>query len=235
MSAPDYMARSGTAPFAPTWAPDTPYQDVSPPDTYNNPVLADDDRYRRMSEDAQRAHDFAMWAFGPPSEVRPGPMGTSSRAVSMAQDLGPTPRASRSFHERWPAFEFGTSPAPPMVRNPFFPSPQDDPQYPFSNPPISYNAPGQGPPAAQPQPPNDKGSGAQPEGQMSPQQRSQICALDAATIAAELGNKLQSMVGKVDPLTKQVVTQDWVNRQAAEMQKNVERIQTELGCPPETY
>ena len=82
----------------------------------------------------------------------------------------------------------------------------------------------------QPQPPDKQ----QDDG-WTPEKRRQHCALDAASIAADYANRLQTMVGKIDPVTGQLVTQDWVKRQAAEMQRTVERIQTELGCPPEMY
>jgi hypothetical protein len=63
----------------------------------------------------------------------------------------------------------------------------------------------------------------------------QYCALDAATIAANFGNALQGSLGQTDPATNQVITQDWINRQVTQMEKTVEQIQRELGCPPEIY
>jgi hypothetical protein len=217
--------------------PATPMPNFPPPDALASSASWDDNRYQQMLADAKRASDFVNWMFAPPRDGSRPLMAGAARSTPTLKDLATTSVSQDSFNDRWPGpFDFGTSPAPPMVRSPFFPAPQDDPQYPFSNPPGSPAIPDQGPQTAPPAP-SPRGDGAPPQrpDTLSPEQRAQHCVLDPAEIAANLGNRLQPFIGKTHSLTGQVITQEWINRQAAEMQKTIEQIQKELGCPSEMY
>jgi hypothetical protein len=234
-SSPDYLAPDAMASLG-RGAPVASFAGPSQLGAYRNPDVADEGRYQQMLADAKRASDFVAWMFGPPNEPARAPANQSAGASSAPKNFHSTPVAQDSFNDRWPGpFDFGTSPAPPMIRNPFFSAPQDDPQYPFSNQPGSPFGPNQGPQIAPPARPPSRNVPPQPQDTLSPEQRAQHCALDPAAIAADFGNRLQPDLGKIDPATGQVITQDWINRQAAQMQRTVEQIQTGLGCPSEMY
>ena len=55
-----------------------------------------------------------------------------------------------------------------------------------------------------------------------------ICALDPAKVAADFANPFMPGVGRVDPMTGQVRTLDWVRQQAYEMEQTIRKIQQQL-------
>jgi hypothetical protein len=72
---------------------------------------------------------------------------------------------------------------------------------------------------------------AQQQSPLSIQELVRICALDPAKIAADFANHLIPGVGRVDPLTGQVRTLDWVRQEAQKMEENIRTIQQQL-CRP---
>lgn len=72
---------------------------------------------------------------------------------------------------------------------------------------------------------------AQKQPRLSPIEVARICALDPAQIAADFGNTLMPAFGRVDPVTREVRTLDWVKQQAYEMEQTVRKIQEQL-CRP---
>jgi len=71
---------------------------------------------------------------------------------------------------------------------------------------------------------------AQTQPRLSPIEVARICALDPAKIAADLANTLMPGVGRVDPITGEVRTLDWVRQQASQMEQTVRKTQEQL-CP----
>jgi len=59
-----------------------------------------------------------------------------------------------------------------------------------------------------------------------------ICKLDPAREAARVANLFWEGVGKVDPLTGQVRTREWVIEQGNQMRKYIEDRQREFRCGP---
>ena len=72
---------------------------------------------------------------------------------------------------------------------------------------------------------------AQQQPGLSLKELARICALDPAQVAADFANTFMPGVGRVDPLTRQVRTLDWVRQQAYEMEQNIRKIQEQL-CRP---
>ena len=111
-------------PLAPTGAPPDADVSVSPWDSAvrqalaaqrsapQDPDLADAARYERILADARRAHDFAMWAFGPPSTSQaPQTRDAAFRGASL-QNFGDT---ARNAMEAGPSSQTA---APDAVRTP---------------------------------------------------------------------------------------------------------------------
>jgi hypothetical protein len=69
---------------------------------------------------------------------------------------------------------------------------------------------------------------AQKQPGLSPIEIARICTLDPAKVAADFANTFMPGVGRVDPITGQVRTLDWVKRQAYEMEQTVRKIQEQL-------
>jgi hypothetical protein len=67
---------------------------------------------------------------------------------------------------------------------------------------------------------------------LSLQEIENICRLDPAQHAAEFANRWLPGVGRIDPMTGEVRTLEWVRQQAYDMQKQIEQIQRELRCAP---
>jgi hypothetical protein len=67
---------------------------------------------------------------------------------------------------------------------------------------------------------------------LSPQEIENICRLDPVQHAAEFANRWLPGVGRIDPMTGEVRTLEWVRQQAYDMQKQIEQIQRELRCAP---
>jgi hypothetical protein len=55
--------------------------------------------------------------------------------------------------------------------------------------------------------------------------------MDPAKVAADFANPFLPGVGRVDPMTGQVRTLDWVRQQASEMEQTIRKIQQQL-CRP---
>ena len=72
---------------------------------------------------------------------------------------------------------------------------------------------------------------AQEQSPLSLKELVRICALDPAKIAADFANHFMPGVGRVDPMTGQVRTLDWVRQQASEMEQTIRKIQQQL-CRP---
>jgi hypothetical protein len=72
---------------------------------------------------------------------------------------------------------------------------------------------------------------AQKQPELSIRELARICALDPAKVAADLANTLLEGVGRVDPLTGQVRTLDWVRQEAYKMEQTIRSIQQQL-CRP---
>jgi hypothetical protein len=74
---------------------------------------------------------------------------------------------------------------------------------------------------------------AQAQKQQSPslEELARICAMDPAKVAADFANPFFKGVGKVDPMTGQVRTLDWVRQEARKMEQLVRELQRQL-CRP---
>ena len=72
---------------------------------------------------------------------------------------------------------------------------------------------------------------AQTQPGLTPGEIIRICAMDPAKVAADFANPFLPGVGRVDPVTGQVRTLDWVRQQANEMEQTIRKIQQQL-CRP---
>lgn len=74
---------------------------------------------------------------------------------------------------------------------------------------------------------------AQAQQQPSPslEELARICALDPAKVAADFATPFLKGVGRVDPMTGQVRTLDWVRQQAYQMEQLIRELQRQL-CRP---
>lgn len=72
---------------------------------------------------------------------------------------------------------------------------------------------------------------AQQQPSPSLEELARACALDPAKVAADFANTFVPGIGRVDPLTGQVRTMDWVKQQARQMEQLVRELQKQLCSP----
>jgi hypothetical protein len=72
---------------------------------------------------------------------------------------------------------------------------------------------------------------AQEQPGLTPAEIIRICAMDPAKVAADFANPFLPGVGRVDPMTGQVRTLEWVRQEAYKMEQMIRQIQQQL-CRP---